>query len=246
MRVISNEELQDILENHRAWFTEVSDGERADLSNVDLHGVDLFNVNLQYADLHGADLSGAKLQNAELQNANLQGANLQGAFLYRAQLQNANLRDASLYKANLHSAELQESNLRGTYLGCADLWKANLYRADLQNADLLQTKMYNTYMKEVDRPWLVIVDHIGSRKADTIYLADIDNVWCGCWNEYSGGTLAEFKIRVDKFYPADSENEECQRYRIEYLSAIKMFKSIREAYLKKCNGGGKSSEKNIK
>lgn len=56
MRVISNEELQDILENHRTWVTEVRGGEQADLSNVDLHGVDLFNVNLQYADLHGADL----------------------------------------------------------------------------------------------------------------------------------------------------------------------------------------------
>lgn len=39
--------------------------------------------------------------------------------------------------------------------------------------------------------------------------------------------------------------DNCQQYRIEYLSTIKMFENMREAYLKKCNGGGKSSERNI-
>lgn len=113
----------------------------------------------------------------------------------------------------------------------ADLRYADLKFADLRGADLKFAILQEANLRYARRPWLVIVDHIGSRKADTIYLADIDNVWCGCWNEYSGGTLAEFKIRVDKVYPADSKNEVYQRYRTEYLSAIKMFESMRGAYL---------------
>ena len=103
----------------------------------------------------------------------------------------------------------------------ADLQKADLQEADLQKADLRGAR----------RPWFLYIGAIGSRSAETICFVDYDNILCGCLNNYQGGTLAEFKKRIDEVYPADSENEEYQRYRIEYLSAIKMFESMREAYL---------------
>ena len=154
----------------------------------------------------------AKLRYVYLQGFDLQYADLRGADLQFTKLQGADLRGA-----NLQLADLRYANLR-----YASLWEANLRDADMYNADL--QKAY--------RPWLVYVGNLGSRRSEIVYFADYDNVRYGDWNDYLGGTLAEFKKRIDKVYPADSENEEYQRYRIEYLSAIKLFESMREAYLK--------------
>lgn len=147
----------------------------------------------------------------------------------------ANLRYVYLQGVDLQGADLREANLRFTCLQCVHLQEANLWNANVYGADL----------KAVYRPWLVYAGNIGSRRYETLYFADCDNIRCGCWNNYLGGTLAEFKLRIDEVYPADSEeNEEYQRYRIEYLSAIKMFESMREAYLKSA-GEEKDNEDNI-
>ena len=119
------------------------------------------------------------------------------------------------------------ADLRGASLRWADLRKADLRKADLRTVDL-----YDAKVQKVQRPWLLYAGDIGSRNAETIYFADYDNIHCGCWNHSKGGTLAEFKKRIDEVYPVDSENEEYQRYRLEYLLAIKMFEGMREAYLK--------------
>ena len=129
-------------------------------------------------------------------------------------------------RADLIWVDLQCADLRGAYLQCADL-----RGADLRGADLRDANVYSADLKGAYRPWLVYAGNIGSRRYETLYFADYDSVRCGCWNDYLGGTLTEFKARIDKVYPADSENEEYQRYRIEYLSAIKMFENMREAYL---------------
>lgn len=139
----------------------------------------------------------------------------------------AYLQGIDLQGADLQSAILREANLRGADFQCADLLCANLRGADLRDADLRNADLRGAY-----RPWLVYAGNIGSRRYETLYFADYDNIRCGCWNNYKGGTLDEFKLRIDEVYPADSKNEEYQRYRLEYLSAIKMFESMREAYLK--------------
>ena len=113
---------------------------------------------------------------------------------------------ANLYEANLYGANLREADLRGANLREADLRGANLYEANL-------------YEK------IIQVGPIGSRKSYTIYWADRNIVQCGCWKDYEGGSLAEFKKRIDEVYPAD--NQETLRYRREYLAAIAMFEMIR-------------------
>ena len=154
------------------------------------------------------------------------------AYLYKARLQNANLQGADLYYANLTRAMLQESDLSNADLSYADLWQGDLSGANLQNTKLLKTVLGDVNVRHVKRQWLITADLIGSRKAETLYFADTDTVLCGCWHSYEGGTLDEFKAKIDEVYPADDENEPYPQYRIEYLSAIKMFESIREAYLK--------------
>ena len=261
MRKISKNELEEILEKHKKWLNNKDGGEQADLrstdlSYADLSGIDLRCSYLQYADLRGTDLSGANLQyaglnNADLQYADLQCANLKGANLQKINLQfvdlsNANLSGTDSQKADLQYANLQCTDLKGAYLRFANLSVADLSGADLSDVDLRYVNLKDTNLsdanlqgaelfyanlKGAERPWLVYMGSIGSRRAETLYFADYDIVHCGCWNDYKGGTLAEFEARVDETYPADIENEEYQRYRTEYLLAINMFTGIRQLYL---------------
>lgn len=228
MRDIAIQELEEILENHKKWFDDEEDGERAVLRHTVLN-----NVNLQDADLHDADLYDADLSYADLQDADLQGADLQDA-----DLSYANLQDTNLICANLQYADLSHADLQGADLSSADLCHADLSGADLRDAILTGVDLAN-----VERPWLVCIGLIGSRSSKTIYFADYDTVLCGCWNDYKGGTLSKFKKRINEVYPAD--DKEHQRYRIEYLSAIKMFETMREAYIKSAKEE-KNNENNIK
>ncbi|MGP1470021.1 MAG: pentapeptide repeat-containing protein [Schwartzia sp. (in: firmicutes)] len=95
--------------------------------------------------------------------------------------------------------------------------RANLRRANLFWADLRGTKLTEK---------IIQVGPIGSRLDYTIFFVDQDVVQCGCWNECQGGSLDEFKKRVDKAYPANEE--ETLMYRNEYLSAIAMFERLRD------------------
>ncbi len=115
LRVVSEEELKQILAGHETWLeTDGKEGKQAGLSRTDL-----FCANLQ-----GADLAGANLQGADLLQANLQGALLQGAKLQGADLRFANLQGADLTGANLQGAVLWFAKLQG-----ADLTDANLTKA---------------------------------------------------------------------------------------------------------------------
>lgn len=202
MRAITAEKLKDILAKHKKWLNGEEGGEQADLRGTDLRYVDLKGANLRFVRLQGVAL------------------------------QFADLRDTDLRFANLRDADLKCANLKGADLRGANFLKVNLLYADLRFADLRDANVYGADLKGAYRPWLVYAGNIGSRRYETLYFADCDSVRCGCWNDYLGGMLAEFKARIDEVYPADSKNEEYQRYRLEYLSAIKMFSSMREAYLK--------------
>lgn len=233
MRKITAEELNDILEKHKKWLNdkggEKADLRKANLSGADLRGTDLRQADLRETDLSGADLQGTDLQYASLRRADLGSSDLRYANLLRADLSSIDLQYASLLGASLQCADLRGSNLSSSVLRCANLYCANLYCADLRDADLRDANLYSTDLRYVYRPWLVIAGHIGSRRSETLYFADYDNVQCGCWNDYRGGSLAEFKARVDKVYPAN--DEKYFTYRAEYVSAIKMFETMRYAYL---------------
>lgn len=170
-------------------------------------------ADLSHADLQNADLSAAKLQNADLSYANLSYANLSGADLICA-----NLRYTGLYGADLSYANLNY---------------ADLSHAVLQDANLQDVNFYSINLKDAERTWLITVGNIGSRQTETVYFVDYDNIRCGCWNNFKGGTLSEFRERINEVYPAD--NIATNKYRIEYLSAIDMFANIRQLYLNSKN-----------
>ena len=169
---------------------------------VESHGKWLRNEDGgKRAYLSGADLRGAYLSGAYLSGADLSGAYLSGAYL----------RGADLSGADLRGADLRGTYLSGAYLRGADLRGAYLSGAYLRGADL-------------DKTYYQIV-RIGSRNVTTTYCLEDDNVLCGCWNQYKGGTLAEFEARVESVYGEQGETPN-GKYYIQYMEAIKFFKAM--------------------
>ena len=150
----------------------------------------------------------ANLRDANLSDANLSGADLSDADLSDAYLSGADLRGAYLSGADLRGADLSGADLRGAYLS-----DAYLSGADLRGADL-------------DKTYYQVV-RIGSRRGTTTYCVDDDNVLCGCWNNYKGGTLEEFKTRVESVYGREDNNPN-EQYYDEYMAAITFFAAMKE------------------
>ena len=237
MITISKEELKEILAKHKKWLNDEDGGEKANLSAANLSGLNLANVNLQYANLHHVNLQDAFLQGVNLKGADLSFAELGGAYLKDATLREANMENADLSYANLSYASLRGACLTMAYLVntklyATDLGYANLKKADMRGADLRKTIFQGAFFGGMCSPWFTYVGAIGSDYSEVLYFADIDSVKCGRWHAGMGGTLAEFKKRINEAYPLGSKNKLGQQYGLEYFLAIKMFEDMRKEYLK--------------
>lgn len=113
-------------------------------------------------------------------------------------------------------ADLGGADLRGAYLRDADLRDADLRGADLGGAYLGGADLNKTYYQ---------ITRIGSRNATTTYCVEDDNVVCGCWNNYRGGTLEEFKKRVESVYGKDGKTPD-KKYCTQYTAAIEFFEKM--------------------
>ena len=100
----------------------------------------------------------------------------------------------------------------------ANLRSADLSSADLSGADLRSADLDKTYYQVV---------RVGSRRGITTYCVDDDNVLCGCWNGFKGGTLDEFKTRVESVYGREGNNPN-EQYYDEYMAAITFFAAMKE------------------
>ena len=101
-------------------------------------------------------------------------------------------------------------------------------RADLSGADLSSAYLSGAYLSgaNLDKTYYQVV-RIGSRRGTTTYCVDDDNVLCGCWNNYKGGTLEEFKTRVESVYGREGNNPN-EQYYDEYIAAITFFAAMKE------------------
>lgn len=104
-RTISEQELEEILAEHRLWVKSGGrQGNRACLTGTSLRGASLEDVNLQEADLRGADLQDVNFRGANLAHAAFRGADLRGAILVGTR----GLMDDRLVGTDLRKAELPE------------------------------------------------------------------------------------------------------------------------------------------
>ena len=81
LKVITREELDDILAKHKEWLLDNKTGQRADLSYNDLRGFSFECANLQEVNFECANLYEACLRGGDLQSTNFKGANLRKANL---------------------------------------------------------------------------------------------------------------------------------------------------------------------
>lgn len=128
MRIVSNNELNKILEQHLAWVrSEGNKGACAYLKGAILKDANLKDACLRGADLRYADLSDANLSGANLSGANLKGVDLRYADLRDAILRGANLKDAILKYADLRDADLSDAILIHTRLSGTNLEGAKIF-----------------------------------------------------------------------------------------------------------------------
>ncbi|HKV26966.1 MAG TPA: pentapeptide repeat-containing protein [Candidatus Acidoferrales bacterium] len=117
-RKFGDPELDEIVEDHRAWVESRGEGGRK---------ADLIGANFEGVDLMGAELPGANLLRANLKGADLLLADLRGACLIEA-----DLTDANLVSTNLRGASLAGANLAtATGLVARQLAGASLFGAEL-------------------------------------------------------------------------------------------------------------------
>ena len=109
------DELTQILEQHKLWLADKTQGKRADLRSANLRSANLCGAKLSYADLSESDLRGANLSYANLRHADLRGADLRSANLRESDLRGADLRGADLSESKLSYADLSGADLSGTY-----------------------------------------------------------------------------------------------------------------------------------
>ena len=101
--------------------------------------------------------------------------------------------------------------------------RADLRDADLRGADLRGADLRGAVLRDADLSYAVYqVSRIGCRKGTTTYNATLDNVQCGCWGNYRGGTLAEFIARIESVYGENGSSPNKQYYN-EYMAAIDFF-----------------------
>ena len=145
MREFTSEELRNIIDLHKKWLRNETDGVRANLRGADLRWANLHGADLRLADFSKANLRLADLRLADFSKANLRGANLREADLSEADLHGADLRGADLHWADLHKADLHWANLSE-----ADLIEANLSEADLSEADLHEADLSKANLSEAE------------------------------------------------------------------------------------------------
>jgi hypothetical protein len=81
LRIITKDELVEIIRKHALWLVDENEGERADLRFANLSFADLSFANLRSANLSFANLRSANLRSADLSSANLRSADLSSADL---------------------------------------------------------------------------------------------------------------------------------------------------------------------
>ena len=125
---MTQEELNEIIENHQHWLKR------------DCKGWEFMRANLAYTDLAYTDLAHTNLSYVNLEYANLTHANLA-----HTNLLYANLSYADLIHANFSYTDLAHTRLAYTNLEYANLSYANLEYADLSYAKLVGVNLANAF-----------------------------------------------------------------------------------------------------
>jgi hypothetical protein len=146
-------------------------------------------------------------------------------------LKSAKFTHCSLIHCNFISTEFSHANFKSSeFIDC--LFK----NCNLGYINLTDVRITNTLFDFCFPEHTVIgITCIGSRTDTTLYFIKKDRIFCGCWNGAKGGSLEEFKKRVETEYGEKSPKGPTKRsktYYAEYMNAIKFFEAERKLYAK--------------
>ncbi len=144
----TDEELEQILADHKVWVETHSDGYYKKPETDSPH--DLSGIIIRKRDLSNTNLGFIKLEGAELIKSSLIGADLRVANLKRADLRMADLKEAFLFKADLYKARVEMAKLKGANLDWANMKKAVLFKADLESASLMDAKFQRAALSKAN------------------------------------------------------------------------------------------------
>lgn len=251
MKTYTKEELNTILEKHKAWANGMPCGERANLSGADIRSADFSNAdlrdaNFKYSDLRGVDFSNANLRDADLRyallmsadfsNTDLSDARLVYAYLMNADLSNADLSNADLSNANLRYADLSNANISNADLSNTNISNTNLWYATLSNADLSYADLSNANIRYAD---LRYADLRNARNIPFIPMACPDTGSFIGWKKALSDLVPNRKVIVKLAIPKDAKrssttNRKCRCDKAKVLEIQHLDKNdncdITEAY----------------
>lgn len=227
MRTMTQKEFDEIYKKHQKWLNEEDGGEQAIFENVSLEDISLSDLRLMKVrfskvlfkkSIADADLRVATFRNCIFQNVVFGHCNMSITLFKGCSLQNCEFSYTNLRSINFENTNLKGSNF---YACCLDDSRFDDY------SDTCGIAFHNCNITEIYMPEPVYcIGPIGSRYCLTTFFAGRNIVQCGCWNKGRGGTLEEFRARIEEVYPSCSEGEDLM-FREQYLAAIKFFERMR-------------------
>lgn len=231
MRVMTQEEFDEIYEKHQKWLGKEQGGEQAIFENVSLEDINLSDLRLMKVRFSKV------LFKKPISDADLQVATFKDCVFHDIMFAHCNMAIAIFKDCNLANCKFTHTDLRSVDFKNTNLKDARFYTCSLDssffddNSDTAGIIFRSCNITGIDMPEPVYcIGPIGSRYRFTTFFAGRNIVQCGCWNGEKGGTLEEFKARIDKIYPSCSEGEDLM-FREQYLAAIEFFERMRKLYL---------------
>lgn len=231
MRIMAQKEFDEIYEKHQKWLREEQGGEQALFKNVSLENISLSDLCLRMVRFSRV------LFKKMIVDANLQAATFKDCVFHDVVFAHCNIAITLFKGCDLTNCEFTHTDLKSVDFESTNLKNVKFYTCSLDSSSFdeysntagIVFRSCNIARINMPEP-VYCIGPIGSRYCLTTFFAGRNIVQCGCWNEEKGGTLEEFKARIDEVYPSCSEGEELM-FREQYLAAIEFFERMRKLYL---------------
>ena len=231
MKIMTQKEFDEIYEKHQKWLKGEQGGKQALFEDVSLKNISLSELCLRKT--HFSKV----LFKKSITDADLRVTTFKDCVFCNVVFGHCDIAIALFKGCDLTNCEFTHTNLGSANFENTDLKDVKFYNCSLDSSyfddcsDTCGIAFHNCNITKMDMPEPVYcIGPIGSRYCLTTFFAGRNVVQCGCWNEEKGGTLEEFRARIDEIYPEGSQDEDLM-FREQYLTAIEFFERMRKLYL---------------
>jgi hypothetical protein len=214
MEKLTQEQVDKMIESHGRWLNNEPGGKQADFSNKLLQGIVVFGKNLDGSSFDGSSFDDSRFVRSSFDGSSFVRSSFVCSSFVRSSFVRSSFDDSRFVRSSFDGS----SFVRSSFV-CSSFVRSSFVRSSFDDSRFVRSSFDGS---SFDGSPIVVVGGIGSRSATTIYFVAINNIRCGCWNDYQGGTLEEFEARVKSVYADDSKHGK------EYAAAIALFKTMAE------------------